>query len=61
MKTRCGCKGGCGKVKVYPVEPDTGGYGMYVNDSLVEWVCDKCWEKGVRTTGHEKAEKNISA
>jgi hypothetical protein len=43
------CNGGCGREKEYG-EPDVGGYGLYHRDHMVEWVCDECWRKGVRTT-----------
>ena len=33
------------------------GYGSYSGDKVVEWVCDVCWAKGVRTDLHLKTEK----
>ena len=54
MKTKC--NGGCGKESGYN-ESGKGGYGTYVNDKLVEWVCEDCWKKGSRTTAAKEWEK----
>jgi hypothetical protein len=57
MDTRVKCKGGCGREKTRD-DLVAGGFGMYRGDKMIEWVCDSCWKKGVRTTACEEQEKN---
>ena len=29
-------------------------YGTYIDDTVIEWVCVDCWDKGVRWEGYRK-------
>ena len=50
------CRGGCGDAKARDESRPNflGGYGLYRGDRMIEWVCDDCWRKGVRTTSFSK-------
>ena len=47
------CKGGCGRLMV----DEWDGYRSFSNDRVMEWVCDSCWARGVRTDLHARIEK----
>ena len=51
MKVKC--KGGCGDECASNEKPSRG-FGAYHSEDMVEWVCDKCWGKGVRTEAYLK-------
>lgn len=42
---------GCGKQY-----EEHKGFGSYRGDKVIEWVCDDCWKKGIRTELHKKAD-----
>ena len=47
------CKGKCGR-QVDDIDRREGGYAKVTCDKVVEWICDECWRKGVRTKFDEQ-------